>query len=132
MPSISLRSRGLCRASRGPACPRVAVLGAGRRCGGRGRDWALWSGLAPLAWVIIPSLALLGAYRVSGGFFVRPSLPLEQRLLAGDRVLLHESGVLRAYQRRRRCVRELFELFYLLVYATVPLGATVLAARRPA
>ena len=90
-------------------------------------DWALWSpGIAPLAWVIIPSLALLGAYRVSGGFFVRPSLPLEERLLAGDRVLLHGSGVLRAYHASGLLVRELFELFYVLVYATVPLGATVL------
>ena len=98
-----------------------------------GALWWSWPALvtlsdlaAPVVWVVVPSLALLGSYRVSGLFFVRASLPLEQRLLAWDAVLLHRSGVLRAYYASRPIVRELFELFYLLVYATVPLGATVL------
>ena len=104
-----------------------------------GALWWSWPALvtlsdlaAPVVWVVVPSLALLGSYRVSGLFFVRASLPLEQRLLAWDAVLLHRSGVLRAYYASRPIVRELFELFYLLVYATVPLGATGTADRRPA
>jgi hypothetical protein len=95
---------------------------------------ALWWGWSPrsagaaaaLTWVVIPSLAVLGTYRVSGAFFVRPSPHLERRLLASDDRLLHRSGLLRAYARAPRIVAEIFELFYLLVYLVVPAGATVL------
>jgi membrane-associated phospholipid phosphatase len=79
-------------------------------------------------WVVVPSLALLGAYRVSGVFFVKPSERLESLLLAIDDVLLMETGVLRTYRAAAAPVRETFELFYLLVYAVVPAGAVVLLA----
>jgi hypothetical protein len=79
-----------------------------------------------LTWVVVPSLALLGAYRVSGVFFVRPSERLEGLLLAIDEVLLVKTGVLRTYRAAVAPVRAIFELFYLLVYAVVPAGAVAL------
>ena len=86
-----------------------------------------WSGpAAALTWVVIPSLAVLGTYRVSGAFFVKPSARLERWLLAADDRLLHTSGLLRAYGRAPRVVPDIFELFYALVYLVVPAGATVL------
>jgi hypothetical protein len=97
----------------------------------------VWWGWAPrsasdataaLSWVVLPSLAVLATYRVSGAFFVQPSLGLERWLLATDDVLLRRSGVLSAYGRAPRIVPEIFELFYLLVYGVVPAGATVLLA----
>ena len=95
---------------------------------------ALWWGWSPrwagpaaaLTGVVIPSLAVLGTYRVSGAFFVKPSPGLERWLLATDGRLLHRSGVLRAYDRAPQIVSEIFELFYVLVYVVVPAGATVL------
>lgn len=96
--------------------------------------WAGWSprptsdAASALIWVVIPSLVLLGTYRVSGAFFVTPSLWLERWLLRADEALLHRSGVLAAYQRAPRIIPEIFELFYLLVYAVVPAGAAVLLA----
>lgn len=93
------------------------------------RGWPLRLAADPtgaLTWVVIPSLALLGTYRVSGAFFVQPSLRLERWLLTGDERLLHRTGVLDAYRRAPMLVREIVELFYLLVYAVVPAGAVVL------
>lgn len=91
-----------------------------------------WTGpAAPLTWVVIPSLAVLGTYRVSGAFFVKPSAGLEDWLLATDDRLLHRSGVLRAYDHAPRIVSEILELFYLLVYVVIPAGATVLLAGSP-
>lgn len=90
--------------------------------------WAPGSGpvAAALTWVVIPSLALLGTYRVSGTFFVRPSPALERWLLAGDDWLLGRTGLLGAYGAAPLVVSECFELLYLLVYVVVPAGATVL------
>lgn len=93
--------------------------------------WGWHPGLAAdstgaLTWVVIPSLALLGTYRVSGAFFVAPSLRLERWLRAGDERLLHRTGLLDAYHRAPVIVREIVELLYLLVYAVVPAGAVVL------
>jgi membrane-associated phospholipid phosphatase len=81
---------------------------------------------AAVSWVIVPSLALLLTYRMSGAFFVRTSQRLERRLLALDDALLARTGVLHAYRAAPTAVRETVELFYLLVYAVVPAGATVL------
>lgn len=94
--------------------------------------WWGWSPLsassaaAALTWVVVPSLAVLGTYRASGAFFVTPWLGLERWLLATDDVLLHQSGLLHTYRRAPRIVPEAFEVCYLLVYAVVPAGATVL------
>jgi hypothetical protein len=95
---------------------------------------ALWLGWSPdsaepasaVTWVVIPSLTVLGTYRVSGAFLVKPSLGLERWLLAIDDRLLRTTGVLRAYDRAPWVASEIFELFYVLVYAVVPAGATVL------
>jgi hypothetical protein len=80
---------------------------------------------AALKWVVVPSLALLGAYRLSGLFFVAPWTRLEQALLRVDDVLLVKSGVLGAYRTAGRAAQGTVELLYLLVYVTVPLGACV-------
>jgi membrane-associated phospholipid phosphatase len=95
--------------------------------------WWWWPGLGAetavtmaLTWVVVPSLVLLGTYRISGAFFVRPSEALEHWLLSIDEALLNETGLLRAYRRAPLVVPEIFEIFYLLVYAVVPAGATVL------
>jgi membrane-associated phospholipid phosphatase len=79
-----------------------------------------------IAWVITPGLALLGTYRLSGAFFLRPSPDLERRLLSVDEAVLGRTGVLAAYRSAPAFVRETFELCYLLVYVTLPAGATVL------
>lgn len=97
--------------------------------------WWLWPSVdalpptqAAITWVVVPSLTLLGTYRVSGAFFVRPSLALEQALLRVDEALLRRSGVLAAYRAAGRPVQEAVELLYAFVYVVVPLGAAVLAA----
>jgi hypothetical protein len=77
--------------------------------------------------IVVPSLALLAAYRVSGVLFVAPMLALERWLLAIDERILVGPGVLGRYHSMHGAVREFFELMYVLVYAVVPLGATVLA-----
>jgi hypothetical protein len=77
--------------------------------------------------IVVPSLALLAAYRVSGAMFVAPMPALERRLLAIDEQTLVRPGVLARYRAAHGAVREFFELMYVLVYAVVPLGATVLA-----
>jgi len=83
---------------------------------------------AAVRWVVVPSLALLVTYRASGAFFVRPSPPLERWLLAIDDALLWRTGILRVFGAGSTLVRDVFELFYLLVYAVVPAGAVVLLA----
>jgi hypothetical protein len=77
--------------------------------------------------IVIPSLALLAAYRVSGWLFVEPMPLLERALLDLDRRALVCSGVLSWYQSAPGIIRGFFELMYVLVYAVVPAGATVLA-----
>jgi hypothetical protein len=81
---------------------------------------------AAVKWVVVPSLALLGAYRVSGWFFIAPWPDLEQVLLRIDDALLNKSGVLGAYRAAGRVAHGTIELLYLLVYVTVPLGALIL------
>jgi membrane-associated phospholipid phosphatase len=99
--------------------------------------WWWWPGLdgdtvvaTALKWVVVPSLSLLGTYRVSGTFFVRPSAALEEWLLSIDEALLHRTGLLRAYRAAPLVVPEIFEIFYVLVYVVVPAGATVLLIGR--
>jgi membrane-associated phospholipid phosphatase len=114
--------------ARAASLSAVALIGAA---------WWWWPTLADdtgaaaaLKWVIVPSLALLGTYRVSGAFFVRPSAPLERWLLSLDDALLHRTGLLRAYHAAPLVVPEIFEIFYVLVYVVVPAGATVLVVGR--
>ena len=79
-----------------------------------------------LKWVVLPSLVLLGAYRVSGLFFIAPEPALEQALLFVDDALLTKSGILGAYRTAGPVAHGTIELLYLLVYVTVPLGASIL------
>ena len=100
--------------------------------------WWWWPTEAPdtpaaaLGWAVVPSLALLVTYRVSGAFFVRASPRLERLLLTIDDALLSRTGVLRAYREAPTGLRELFELCYLLVYGLLPAGAVVLLLSRRA
>jgi membrane-associated phospholipid phosphatase len=87
------------------------------------------------AWslVIIPSLVLLGGYRMSGLLFVRVDARAETWLRQSDERWLRRTGVLPRFERAPLVVREFFELSYLLVYAALPVGAIVLlASRQPA
>lgn len=82
------------------------------------------------AWslVIIPSLVLLGGYRMSGLLFVRVDAPAEAWLRRSDERWLRRTGILPGFERAPIVVREFFELSYLLVYAALPAGAIVLLA----
>ena len=82
------------------------------------------------AWslVIIPSLVLLGGYRMSGVLFVRVDARAEAWLRQSDDRWLRRTGVLPGFDRAPMVVREFFELSYLLVYAALPVGAIVLLA----
>ena len=82
------------------------------------------------AWslVVIPSLVLLGGYRMSGLLFVRVDSRAETWLRQSDERWLRRTGVLPAFERAPMAVREFFELSYLLVYAALPAGAIVLLA----
>jgi membrane-associated phospholipid phosphatase len=82
--------------------------------------------LSPVLQIVVPSLVLLGGYWLSGLLFVRPDVHLERWLLGVDDRLLVRTGVLDAYRRSPRAVRDFFELNYLLVYLAVPAGATTL------
>jgi membrane-associated phospholipid phosphatase len=80
------------------------------------------------AWslVIIPSLVLLGGYRMSGLLFVRVDARAEMWLRQSDDRWLRRTGILPGFERAPMLVREFFELSYLLVYAALPVGAVVL------
>jgi membrane-associated phospholipid phosphatase len=82
------------------------------------------------AWslVIIPSLVLLGGYRMSGLLFVRVDARAETWLRQSDDRWLRRTGILSGFERSSMAVREFFELSYLLVYAALPAGAIVLLA----
>ena len=101
--------------------------------------WWWWPSLPTLSgaalavkWVVAPGLTLLATYRVSGAFFVRPSHALERWLLGIDDAVLGGTKLLHTYRAAPSLVREIFELFYVLVYVVVPAGATVLLAGRHA
>ena len=79
-----------------------------------------------LSLVVIPSLALLVGYRMSGLLFVRVDEGAELWLRRSDDRWLQQSGLLAGYERAPAIVREYFELAYLLVYAALPAGAVVL------
>jgi membrane-associated phospholipid phosphatase len=78
--------------------------------------------------VVIPSLVLLGGYRMSGMLFVRVDARAEAWLRQSDDRWFWRTGILPAYDRAPIIVREFFELSYLLVYAALPAGAIVLLA----
>jgi hypothetical protein len=95
--------------------------------------WWLWPNLttgndtrALLTWVVVPAAALLGTYRLSGAFIVRPSERLERGLLALDDRLLRRTGLLDVYRAAPAIVPEIVETLYLLVYLVVPAGAFIL------
>jgi hypothetical protein len=88
---------------------------------------ALYSPAPAILAIVLPPLVLLAGYRLSGLLFVRIDFDVEARLLASDDRLLGRAGILRWYRSAPRLVSEYFELCYLLVYATLPAGATVLA-----
>jgi hypothetical protein len=77
--------------------------------------------------VIVPALALLVGYKLSGLFFKWIDLDTERRLQALDDRLLRRTGLLDRYERSPQVVRELFELSYFLIYPAVPAGAATLA-----
>jgi hypothetical protein len=82
--------------------------------------------------VVLPSLALVGAYRVSGAFFLRPSAALEDALQRIDTALLGRPGMLPVIRAAGPAAHAAIEVLYLGVYAVVPLGAAVLlVAGRP-
>lgn len=80
--------------------------------------------------VIIPSLVLLGGYRMSGMLFVRVDAGAESWLRQSDERWMWHTGVLPVFNRAPIVVREFFELSYLLVYAALPAGAIVLLASK--
>jgi membrane-associated phospholipid phosphatase len=81
--------------------------------------------LSPVLSVIVPSIALLAGYWLSGLLFVRPDVRLERWLYVVDDRVLIRSGLLERFRRSPRPVQEFFELCYLLVYITVPAGAVI-------
>lgn len=83
---------------------------------------------APWSLVIIPSLVLLGGYRISGFLFVRVDARVETWLRQSDDRWLRRTGILPGFERAPTVVREFFEFSYLLVYAALPAGAIVLLA----
>lgn len=85
----------------------------------------LW--LHPVGQVVVPPLVLLGAYWLSGRFFVQPMPGVERWLERLDAAVLRRTGVLDWYRGTSRLVHEYMELSYLLVYGILPAGAAVLA-----
>lgn len=77
--------------------------------------------------IVVPTLVLLGGYRLSGSFFVSPMRRVEAWLMAVDERFLGRTGILTAYQAGPHLVREFFEVAYLLVYAIIPAGVATLA-----
>ncbi len=129
------------RRARLPCIPRRDVLAAPRVCRARLRLLTAALTLGALttidflyslgaAWslVIIPSLVLLGGYRMSGLLFVRVDARAEAWLRQSDDRWLRRTGILPGFERAPMVVREFFELSYLLVYAALPVGAIVLLA----
>jgi membrane-associated phospholipid phosphatase len=77
--------------------------------------------------VVVPALALLAGYWMSGRLFVRHDVGIERWLRSVDDAILTRSGVLPWFRQAPGLIAEYFELSYLLVYVAVPAGATVLA-----
>lgn len=80
----------------------------------------------PVVAALLPALVLLCGYWLSGKFFVAPMAGLERWLIAVDRQVIHETGVMRWYENAPRVVHHYFELAYLCVYIVVPAGALTL------
>jgi len=124
-----LTAASLTRREFAPA--RTPLLGAAAA------SWLAWaasavlaperSELGPVLLVVLPSLALVGGYWLSGLLFVRPDVRIERWLRAVDDRVLARTGVLAWWRRAHGVLVDFLELSYLLVYAAVPAGATVLA-----
>jgi membrane-associated phospholipid phosphatase len=85
--------------------------------------WAMWrdSSRPVLVDALLPALVLVIGYWLSGLFFIRPMLNVEQRLLRLDGQLARACPVPCPW-----LAREYLELAYLLVYVFVPSGAVTL------
>jgi membrane-associated phospholipid phosphatase len=76
--------------------------------------------------IVLPSALLLFGYWLPGVFYTRPMPGAERILLAFDRWLFGRVGLDRLMTAGPRAVLEALELAYLLVYAVIPAGATIL------
>lgn len=72
---------------------------------------------------MLPALFVLGAYRLSGLFFVAPQEHIERWLLAVDRRLLGPLDLERRLVHGPRWMTGAIELAYVLVHPMLPLGA---------
>jgi len=110
---------------------RMAALAGAVACGlALGVQDQSWLGAGTNQWmfaVIVPSLALLFGYWLSGRFFVAPMREVEAWLMAVDTRWLRTPGILATYADGPRVVREILETAYVLVYAIIPAGVATLA-----
>ena len=108
-------------AGRARAAKRVAVSGVALACAA-----VVWAGVrAPIAvrdW--LPALYILGAYYVTGGLFVAPSVRLERWLADWDRRLLDDP--LRRFAAWPRVVVGYLEIVYMGCFLLIPGGFGVL------
>lgn len=72
---------------------------------------------------VLPALFVLGAYRLSGLFFVAPQEHLERWLLAVDRRVLGPLDLERRLVHGPRWLTGAIEIAYVLVHPMLPLGA---------
>jgi membrane-associated phospholipid phosphatase len=72
---------------------------------------------------VLPALFVLGAYRLSGLFFVTPQEHIERWLLAVDRRVLGPLDLERCLVRGPRWMTGVIEIAYVLVHPMLPLGA---------
>lgn len=72
---------------------------------------------------VLPALFVLGAYRLSGQFFVAPQEHIERWLLAVDSRLLGPLDLERRLVHGPRWVTGALEIAYVLVHLMLPLGA---------
>lgn len=72
---------------------------------------------------VLPALFVLGAYRLSGLFFVAPQAHVERWLLAVDRRVLGPLDLERRLVHGPRWVSGVIEIAYVVVHPMLPLGA---------
>lgn len=81
------------------------------------------SGVSGVFRNLLPSLFVIGAYRLSGVFFVSPQPRIEQFLLDVDQRVLAALGLRDVLARAPRLAIEIVEAAYVAVYPMLPLGA---------
>ena len=81
------------------------------------------SGVSGAVRNLVPAVFVIGAYRLSGVFFVLPQPGVERWLLAADARVLGAIGLRDALVNAPRLVVELIEAAYVAVYPMLPLGA---------